>query len=405
MSAPTRRLLAVARTGVDAARLHPLRSFVTVACLVAILLPFLAGLGVSRGLRDQAEDAIRFGGDLYVAGRRLGRDVPVPREAVAQIEALPGVASVTPRIVGEVRLGADALSAVLVGVPAVVAAGAASSATTLADGRMFAPGSRGELVVGARLAKRLGLHVGAKLPPFHRNDAGERVTTVVGVFRSDLPIWEANLVLTSLETAENVFGQTGLASSLVVTCAASEVEAVRRAIVRMPSLGPVDAHGPLLARVTTRDDLETLLPRGLLHREGVFDAIFLLAFALGIPLVLVTSGIGLADRRRETALLKATGWQTDEILVRSLAESLLISVAGTSSAILLAFLWLGPLDGVGVAGVFVSGLDASPGVDVPFRLTPVPALLTCVVSFVVVATGSLVSSWRAASASPAEAMR
>jgi len=401
MSAPTGTLLGIARTGVDAARLHPLRTAVTVACLVAILLPFVAGLGVSRGLRDQADDSIRFGGDLYVAGRRLGRDVPVPLEAVEQIRAIHGVTDVVPRIVGEVRLGADALSAVLVGVPG----GGLPSTTAIVEGKFFDPGSRGEIVVGARLAERLGLRVGAKIPPFHRNDAGERVSTVVGIFRSDLPIWEANLIFASLETAEGVFGQGGLASSLVVSCAPGDVDVVRRAILRLASLGTADVHGPLLARVTTRDDLEALLSRGLLHREGIFDTLFLLAFALGIPLILVTSGIGLSDRRRETALLKATGWQTDEILVRSLAESLLVSVAGASIAILLASAWLGALKGVGVASVFLSGLDAAPGVAIPFRLTPVPALLAFVLSFVVVATGSLVASWRAASASPAEAMR
>ena len=172
-----------------------------------------------------------------------------------------------------------------------------------------------------------------------------------------------------------------------------------------PDTGPPDAAGPLLPRVTSRDDLEAVVSRGLLHREGIFDLHFLLAFALGVPLVLLTTGVGLAERRRETGLLKAMGWQTDEVIVRSLAESLLLSVAGASIAILLAYVWLGLLGGVGVAPVFVSGVDATPGVDLPFRLTPVPALLCLVLSFVVVVTGTALSSWRAASASPVEAMR
>jgi len=182
-------------------------------------------------------------------------------------------------------------------------------------------------------------------------------------------------------------------------------DAVRTAIARMPSLGAPDEFGPLLPRVTSRDDLEAVLSRGLLHREGIFDLHLLLAFALGIPLILLTTGVGLAERRRETGLLKATGWQTDEVIVRSLAESLLLAVSGASIAILLAYVWLGVFGGVGVASVFVSGLDAMPTVDVPFRLTPVPALLCFVLSFAVVVTGSVLSSWRAATASPAEAMR
>jgi ABC-type antimicrobial peptide transport system permease subunit len=42
---------------------------------------------------------------------------------------------------------------------------------------------------------------------------------------------------------------------------------------------------------------------------------------------------------------------------------------------------------------------------VPFRLTPVPALLAFVVAFVIVLSGTLYSSWRAATAAPREAIR
>lgn len=396
-----RTLLGIARTGVVAALGHPLRSAVTVGCLVAVLLPFVAGLGVSRGLRDQADDSIRFGADLYVSGKRLGRDAGVPLSVARELRTLPGVTDVVPRIVGEVRLGTDAVSAVVVGLPP----DRLPRSSGIIDGRLFTAGSQGELVVGSQLARRLHLRVGDRIPPFYRNDAGERVSTVVGIFHDDVPIWEANLVFTSFETASMIFAQQGLASSLLVSTTPDARDAVRTAITRMSSLGDPDAFGPLLPRVTSREDLEGVLSRGLLHREGVFNLHFLLAFALGIPLVLLTTGVGLAERRRETGLLKAMGWQTDEILVRSLAESVLLSAMGASIAILLAWLWLGWFGGVGVASVFVSGVDAAPGVELPFRLTPVPALLCFILSFVVVVTGSALSSWRAATTSPAEAMR
>jgi ABC-type lipoprotein release transport system permease subunit len=396
--------LRIAATGATSARLHPLRSAVTVACLVAVLLPWVAGVGLLRGLRDQAEESVRSGADLTVAGERLGRPAPVPLVAADTLRAVPGVTSVTPRIVGEVRLGSDAVSAVLVAVPP----DAIPSSTRVVEGRLFAPDVENELVVGARLARRLRLAPGSKVPPFYRNDAGERTSTVVGVFASDLPIWEANLVLCSFATAERVFAQTGLASHLLVACRPGHAESVARAIRRLPSLATeadARAHGPLRPRVTTRGDLEALLPRDLLHREGVFQVHALLLFAAGIPLVLLTTGVGLVERRRETGLLKATGWQTDEVLVRAAAESLLIAVAAASIAVLLAWVWLGALDGAGIASAFFTGLDATPGVDVPFRLTPVPALLAFAVSLVLVLAGSLASTWRAASAPPAEALR
>jgi ABC-type antimicrobial peptide transport system permease subunit len=121
--------------------------------------------------------------------------------------------------------------------------------------------------------------------------------------------------------------------------------------------------------------------------------------------VLVTSGVGLAERRREIGILKATGWQTDELLLRGLGESFLLSLAGASLALLLAGVWLKIFNGYGIAGLFLAGADLAPAFAVPSRFAPVPALLAFVLSFAVVMSGTLYSTWRSATATPLEAMR
>ena len=157
--------------------------------------------------------------------------------------------------------------------------------------------------------------------------------------------------------------------------------------------------------MTAREDVLALLPRGTLHREGVFTLHFVLALVVGTLVLLVTSGLGLAERRREIGILKATGWQTDEVLLRGIVESLCLSLAGATAALLLAWAWLRLLNGYGLASYFLEGADSSPAFAVPCRLTPVPFLLAFVLSFAVVLTGTLYSSWRAATTAPREAMR
>jgi len=231
------------------------------------------------------------------------------------------------------------------------------------------------------------------------------VSTVVGVFRSDLPVWEANVVLTDTESAMRICDARALTSSLLVSCRPEYVDSVREAIVRIDSLAPGDPQGPIRPRVMTRADARAVLPAGALRREGVFHLHFVLAFALAIPLLLVTSGVGLAERRRETGLLKALGWHTDEVLVRGVVESVVIAAVGASVAVIAAWAWLALANGWGIAAVFLPGADTSPGFAVPFSLAPVPVLVAFVISFVVTATGTLVSTWRAAAAPPSEAMR
>ncbi|MBC7821131.1 MAG: FtsX-like permease family protein [Planctomycetaceae bacterium] len=216
-------------------------------------------------------------------------------------------------------------------------------------------------------------------------------------------MWQSRLIFTSLESAAAIFDQPGFATSLLVYCRTGYEEEVRRAILQMSSASSKSAGTRL--QVTSQSELGSLLPSGLLHREGIFNLHFLLAFVIGILVILVTSGFGLSDRRREIGVLKATGWQTDEILLRGLAESLLLSLAGSSIALLVAFVWLNGFNGYWIAGVFLNGVDASPTFQVPCRLTPIPTFLCFLMSFVLVLSGTLYSSWRAAIVPPAEAMR
>jgi ABC-type lipoprotein release transport system permease subunit len=393
--------LAIGRSGLAAVLLHPLRSAATIACVVALLVPFVAGLAVSRGLADQAADAARCGADLVVTGLRFGRPAPMPVASADVLRALPGVTSVRPRIVGAIQLGAAREDAVLVGLDA----SELPPGVQCVDGRLFAPGSRNELVVGSRLARRLGLVPGARIPPFYVNREGERVSEVVGVFRADLPIWEANLVFTSIETAQTVFDERGTATQFLVTCREGYADAVGEKIARLQSLAAPGSADPLSPRVRSRADAESMLARGASFAEGAFALHFVLLFAAAIPLLVVTSGAGLAERRREVGVLKMLGWGTDEVLVRGFVESVVLAVTGAAASVLLAALWLGPLGARGIAAVLLPGADADPAFGVPWRLTPGPVLIGSSLALVLVLAGTLHSNWRAATAEPMEAMR
>src|ERR1051326_3595008 len=92
-----RALVEISRTGLTSILLHPLRSAVTVVCLVAVLLPYLAGLGISRGIQDEVEAAARYGPDLYVTAEQFGRPAPLPLSAAEDVRKIPGVETAVPR--------------------------------------------------------------------------------------------------------------------------------------------------------------------------------------------------------------------------------------------------------------------------------------------------------------------
>ena len=392
--------LEISLTGITALRLHPWRSIATVACVVAALSPYLAGLGICGGLARESADSIEQGADLYVTGTQFGRHVPVPLEAVDQIAALPGVVKAVPRIVGKLTIGDERHTAVVVGMPLEELPSSAS----FVNGELFRDKDTNELVVGSELASRLSLEVGSLLPPFYRNRHGERVSKVVGIFARNAPLWQANLMFTSFDTAARLFDQPALATDVLVYCRAGAQEELATAIRRKFHWTLADGSR-LDVRVSGRDAARALWTSAVAHRDGVFHLHWMLAVSIGVLAVLVTSGFGGGERRNEVGVLKAIGWRTDEILVRNMVEGLLLTAAGTSVAVLLTWFWLSVLNGLAIANLFVPGLGWRPHVDVPFSLAPLPAVLGAMLSWIIVTSGSLYTTWRTAMTPPANALR
>jgi ABC-type lipoprotein release transport system permease subunit len=397
-----RQLIDIAGTGLVAIILHPLRSAVVLLTLVVVLLPFLVGIALARGLERDAEESIRFGADFYVTGTQFGRSVPLPRdEAIRRIRAIPGVDDVVPRCMGTVILGDDT-RAVLVGMPPDHFPPWASCI----EGRLPKDGTPHELVIGTDLAHELGLKVGAIIPPFYRNEKqGERTSRIVGIFRPQTSLWQAHLILTTLETGCFVFGQPDRITDLLVSCSPGLASDVSSALHHLGNFSDSEGTHAVGVRVTSREDLVALLPGGLLRMESIFSLHFLLAFVVAILVLLVTTGLGLTERRREIGILKATGWQTDQIIFRGVVESAALSFGGAGLAFLLSWVWLRFFNAWGIAGIFLSGTPLNPNFAIPFRLTPVPLLLAFAISFAVVLSGTVYSSWRAAVVHPRVAMR
>jgi len=396
-----RVLAAIAYTGAASIVLHPLRSFVTTLSVMVLLVPYLAGMGISKGLEREARVSLRMGADLYVSATEFGQETALPEKAGIFIAAMEGVEDVTPRIVGPARLGRYGIPAVVVGIPA----NKLPLESNCVQGRLFRQGDVPELVLGSELANQLQVKVGDRIPPFYRSSQGERVSEVVGIFDSDISLWQANLVFVSLETAQLIFDQPGRVTGFLVHCRAGYEESIREQLKRsLPAA--IDGSAPgLQTKVVVRKDLESLLRRSSLDREGIFNLHYVLLFVVGILIILVTSGLGQSERRREIGILKAIGWQTDEIMVRSFVENFLLSLIAASTSVLLCYAWLRWLNGMWIARVFLVGAPAFPRFRVPFQLTPVPALLAFILSLTLVLTGTLVATWRAATAAPREAMR
>ncbi len=354
-------------------------------CLIGVLLPFVSAIAVSEGVRSQSMVSIEGGADLYVSRSQYGRNGPVALEQLSRFEEIPGVTKVMPRIVGRTYIGEELV--VVVGI----------------DSTDFFPPAESQkdqavqAVLGRSLADRLELRVGSELrfslfPPLPFE--------VTKIIDPDSSLWSGAMIIIPFHAAEQIFKLPGYASEILIYCRPGTEDQIAELLNSRGK--PWEMVPPL--RIQTKKIVRQFVNRGFDLQAGVFFMFYVTAFALSIPALLILSGFGRGARKREIGILKATGWQTLEVMELTCFENLILALGGSLSALLLAMVWLRLGNGIGIAPLFISGSSWIPDFPVPALFTPMPALFSFLFGLVLTMLGTIISTWKTAVTPPMTTM-
>lgn len=386
--------LAIFNVAVDNVVRHKHRSLTVILCLVAILSPFLSAISILEGVKAQSVLSVKEGADIYVTMDLYGRNGVIPIKFAEAIKGIDGVSEAVPRAVGRVFINGK--PAVLLGI----------SLDRRTDDLVAVHGNlpqSGEVAVGTKLARALGLDVGSDVDIGMRavgiiNNTPyllKRVYRVSGVIDAAADIRAADIVLMDVNDAADVYEMEGFATDIAVYTKAGSEAQVINGLIRMNSS----------FRIQTKDLAKTYVEGGLNMRGGIFTALYLVAFAVAIPAILVSTGIGFAERRKEIGVLKATGWETSEVMEAALFENALYALTGASVALVISFIWVRMLNGFLIAKMFIPGIGDMPSFPVPSKFLPLPFFAALCIALAVTMTGSLITTWRTAIVPPEETLR
>jgi ABC-type lipoprotein release transport system permease subunit len=381
---------------------YRLRSVVVVICLVAICGSFVTGIAISEGVRADAEISVQEGADLYLTLDHFGRNAPVPLHYLDEFRSSPHITAVVPRIVGRANAyvalspteETDSELVVVLGLDR----GRMALAPRSAEGPPLGELRGGEIMIGSALADHLGLRPG--------QDIRLRVADVTmpfrvsAIFPRSATIWSAQLVCMNLDDAGKLFALPGYASDFLIYCrpGPGNIQAVRQDALAI--------LGDIPYRLQTKTgEVASYVDKGFRHQQGLFTVFFLVAFAVGIPALLIASGLGLSDRKREISICKAVGWQTTDVLRMVLFEQVLLSVLAACLAYLTSYVWVRGFNGVLVARFFISELGSIAPFEVPASFGVAPLALALLLCLTITLTGGLYTSWRLAVRPPAEGLR
>ncbi len=365
---------------------HRTKTIVVCLCIIAILSPFITAISISEGIRTQSLASVNAGADLYLTFDEFGRNAAIPLKDLSEIKNIYGVTKAIPRIIG--RAFVQNKLAVIVGVNKEDL----PESVSCISGRIFE--NPNEVVVGCELARHFKLNIADQ---FSMRGQQRKTFTVIGLFSSDSSIWGASMILMSFKDAGDLFGKQNVATDIQIhTLPGHNAEIAT-------DLYDIFQNEPY--RLQDKHMVELYFKKGFMLKEGIFSALYLVAISIGVPAILVASGFGLSERKKEIGIMKATGWNTLEILEVISFEQLLSSLLGATIAILLSILWVKGFNGAFIAQFFIAEINMLPKFTLPARFLPLPCMLSFFFAFILTMVGSVYSSWRASTESPVASMK
>lgn len=275
----------------------------TIFLLASVLL-------LVQSLRQEAAIVLAEAPDLVVQRVIAGRHEPIPVQYGATIRGIPGVGQVRERRWGYYY---DQLFG-------------ANYTLLVAEGLQPADGST---MVGSGLA-RSSMAAAGNIMPLRTHTGQLTSLAVTSILPESTELVAADLVLLSLADFRLIFGMADqLATDFAVAVQnPDDLPAIAREIGRLlPD-----------TRQITRSDILRTYDEAFSWRSGSFPAIIGGAL-LALMMLIWDRGAGMpAEERRELGILKALGWDAQDVLALKFWEGMIISGLAFLGGVILAYL-------------------------------------------------------------------
>lgn len=320
---------------------QPRRTAISLASIAFASLTTVFLLALQQGAYGtMKENVLRLVDGFAQVQPRGYSDDPDLRKAVMQpaalirtIDGLPGVAASAPRASTYAILssGPRSYGSAIVGVDPVKENEVSTLGTTVVSGRALLPTDAGAALVGAGLARNLGLSVGSKLTLLGAARDGSvaaDVLTVVGVFSTGAAELDRQLVEIPLSRFQSDFAMGDRAN--VIAVSGRTLGAIQSHLSDLRAVA--DKRG-LVVRDWT--DLEPAL-NDVILLDGSISLLWYVSVVVIVTFIILnTLLMSVLERTREFGMLMALGMRPAQIGRMVWVELLFLAMIGTGLGIAL----------------------------------------------------------------------
>jgi putative ABC transport system permease protein len=345
---------------------------------ISIGITTVVALGVFvRSAQAATEQMLTAGGSDFAVGRAGSADLTfstLTSEDLGKLDAYDEIEHVAGVLMAFSRVGSNPFFLQL----GIEPADLEFFDVPLTDGQRLTPGVADQVMLGAEAASDLGLGPGDRL------ELRDTELLVVGTYRTGITMFDNGAVL-PLAPVQEYERKEGLVTLAYVTV---RPETDVRALA-----DSVERDHPELATLVDLGDIGDV-DQGLEIMDAIELGVTGLAVFIGSIAVMNTMVMAVFERTREFGILRALGWRTRRILQMVLGESLLLCLMAAVFGSALA---------VGVTKLLVLVPTISAFITPEYPLDVF--LRGLLVGIGVALLGAIYPAYRAASFSPAQAIR
>lgn len=333
-------------------------------------------------------------------------------EIAARLARLPGVASAAPVIDRQVMATANgvALGARLTGLAPDVLRDRRLIAGTIRRGSLGDFAGDDAIVIGMRMAERLGLDVGAPVTLIvPQAPAGNlmlaprtRSYTVVAIFETGTFENDNTAVFLPREAATQFFAVEGGATAVELMLAdPDDVLALRPAIA---------AALPAGMRVSDWQTRNAAIFNALLVEKNVMFVILTLVVLVAAFNIVATLIMLVTEKSRGIAILRTMGAARGAVMRVFFMIGAAIGLLGMAGGLALGVGFAGNIEAIRAGLRAITGGGEVPAevaflLALPSRMNPREVVVVAAIAFVLAVVAALYPSWRAARLDPVEALR
>jgi len=396
---------------------NPRRSGLSIAATVFAVYLVVVFVAMGAGTHEKMiEDSVRLhAGHVAVTHARYGEQPTLEHTLRldpglrALLDARPDVRGWAPRVVGFALLSKEVSSqgAAVLGIDAALESSVTTHARRVSEGRFLDGRGEREVVLGRRLAERLGAALGDELLFYgvaYSLETAYELFTVVGLVDLPEPDLEAGLALIDLDAARAFYVLDDRVSEIALLAPGSDhTEALAEGLAR--DLAALGREGLAVHRwYELMPELEQFI---VLDDAGMFLMLAILVVVVGFG-ILNTILMAILERTRELGVMLALGLRPGAVFRVVYLESLLLAAVGLSIGLVLAIptvLWFVahpiPLSGDLAGAGELIGMEP----QVTFLLKPTNPLGSALTILGVAVLAGFHPARRAMAARPVDALR